>query len=174
MIILFKKSRNYNTWAEKIQGLSTLDKFWLITIGEPLQPKSSMDLPLNIVNTTNVAGMSSGTIVTDKKRENYELKFEKYELQIADWDKKHAIVWEIIRLNCKLRLRIQVKDVHLATAFWDIFKKQYELTDLATKNEAPSMMIQNSRKDFKTMAKYGESIKKRAAKRTEMGSLDKP
>lgn len=80
----------------KLQRQFTLDECWLVKIGKLCQPKSPPDWSLNGINTTNIAGISSGTIVMDKRRENYKLKLEKYEVQMADLNEKCSIIFGLI------------------------------------------------------------------------------
>lgn len=148
-ITSLKGSKNHDIWANEIKWLLTLDKYWLVTISKLPQPEDLSDLHVNTANTTNVASKSSCTTITDKEKENFEMKVQKYKLQIADWDKKHTTACEIMRLNCELEPRVHMKDINLATAFWDILKKYYESTDLATRNKIVSMMIHHSQRNFK-------------------------
>ncbi len=51
---------------------------------------------------------------------------------------------------------------------WNTLKRRYEASDLATRDNFVSQMIRHTQSDFKTIAKYGESIKQGKAKCTEM------
>ncbi len=101
-IFLLKKSKKSNIQTEEIQGLFILDKYWLVTIGKVFQLNNVYDLLMNTINTTTVTNMNSNTVDTNNERKNDELKFEKYELYIADWHEKNVSGYKIIRLKCEL------------------------------------------------------------------------
>ncbi len=51
---------------------------------------------------------------------------------------------------------------------WNTWKKQYEASDLATRDNSVSQMIRHTQYDFKTIAEFGALIKQGEAKCAEM------
>ncbi len=87
-----------------------------------------------------------------------------------DCDDKYSRAYATIRLNCEDGPRVHIKCVEDPNEMWSTLKRQYEASDLATRDNAVSQMICHTQSDFKTIAEYGESIKQGEAKCAEIGN----
>ena len=142
---------------------------WLVTIGKEIAPKAPRALP-----EEQPASVAGGTLVkavinTDSAKDVYETKMEKYREKLLNCDDKYSRACATIRLSCNGPW-VHIKGVESPHKIWSILKNQYELSDLATRDNAVSQMVHQTRSDFSTIAEYGEVIKKGAAKRAEMGN----
>ncbi len=140
-----KGAENYDSWKEEIQGILTLNKLWLVVIGKET---SSTEPEL--------------TSSSSKEQEIYKEK-------LLAWEDKNARAVATIRLSCEPGPRIHIKGMENGVAVWNMLKKQYEVSDMATLDLAVHSICQSVQRDFKTLDEYGQNVKENAAKCSAMG-----
>ncbi len=164
-------SENYDRWSEDIQGVLALDHCWLVTIGKKITPNVPRGLPEEKPPSTGDDGeIVPGITVTEEMKDAHEAKMEKYGDKLLDCDDEYSRACATIRLNCEDGPRVHIKGMKDPNKMWSTLKRQYEASDLATRDNSVSWMIRHTQSDFKTIAEYGESIKQGAAKCAEMGN----
>ena len=166
-----KRSANYDRWLEDIRRILALDHCWLVTIEKEITPKILQALPEEKPVSTGDDGTSVKAVVnTESAKDVYEAKMEKYKKKFLDCDNKYFRACATIRLNYEDGSYVHIKGVESLHEIWSILKNQYKSSNLATWDNAVSQRMHQTQSDFNTIAKYGEVIKKGAAKCAEMGN----
>ena len=171
-IVPLKGSANYDRMSEDIQGILALDHCWLVTIGKETLPKIPQTLPKERAASFNGNIVVTEAVVnTELAKDAYKAKMKRYEKKLLKYNDKYSRTCATIRLNCEDGLCIHIKDVESPYEIWSILKNQYELSDLATWDNAVSKMVHQTQSDFSIIAKYKEVIKKGAAKCAKIRNL---
>ncbi len=170
-IKLLKESENKDQWSKDIQGVFAMDHCWLVTIGKGITPKVPRGLPEKKVTSTRVDGeIILGITITEEMKDTHEARMEKYGDKLLDYVDKYSLAFATIRLNCEDGPQVHIKGMEDPNKMWSTLKRQYKASDLATRDNTLSQIIRHTQSDFKTIAKYGESIKQEEVQCTEMGN----
>ena len=92
-----------------------------------------------------------------------------YTEKLLNWQDKNARAVVTIRLACEAGSRVHIKGLEDAVAVWVMLKKQYEVTDLVTVNLVIGSMCLSKQIDFNSIEAYGQNIKEKTMKCSEMG-----